>query len=440
MHHPDDAHLERLPRHIIQDCIDQINKGLDYPPPHVRLRAFVAVSSALQRGLDPYKPNNVGTMKTSTTCASHDLVPTSKPQDSTSSSATELVAKSAASSAPLGLQISCTSYGLPHEEGTGSTSYTASIVGYPSPSSSIDLFQTITAMPTYLNFSLEELRLIDYTQGRRYDTASGVISGFGSSKYGGFCLSTGGDPSTLEDFVKTQVEAQIKPRIERLKSTAINKIREIREENSKLFRERQKELDELRATHQACVFRNRGDEDSLLEQRASAIEVANSVPVLAEAILNGTLQPDEVVEQLAEILMKPVDTTPLVQECTETTKTVNSATITENTAVALDPRNREERIQQAKLEILKGRLEWHMTLERIAKEQLKAALAQKSRLEDNVAQHEKLIALQEQKITEQAALLAEQMKNSEQSQNDAEVTRKVLLEEYWRLGRTTPRK
>ena len=48
-------------------------------------------------------------------------------------------------------------------------------------------YQTITFQQPYMNFSLEELRLADYNQGRRYGNANGQGGAFGqSSTFGGF--------------------------------------------------------------------------------------------------------------------------------------------------------------------------------------------------------------------------------------------------------------
>jgi len=52
-------------------------------------------------------------------------------------------------------------------------------------------FQTITCMPAYRNYSVEELRLQDYAQGRRYSNDSGSGGAFGQNTgFGGFGQSS----------------------------------------------------------------------------------------------------------------------------------------------------------------------------------------------------------------------------------------------------------
>ncbi|MCJ1391499.1 Nuclear pore complex protein Nup98-Nup96 [Xylographa bjoerkii] len=59
-------------------------------------------------------------------------------------------------------------------------------------------FQTITFMPPYQKFSLEELRLADYNQGRRYGNSNGQAGAFGTnSGFGGFGQSQSQNNNTL---------------------------------------------------------------------------------------------------------------------------------------------------------------------------------------------------------------------------------------------------
>ncbi|MCJ1432977.1 Nuclear pore complex protein Nup98-Nup96 [Xylographa pallens] len=69
--------------------------------------------------------------------------------------------------------------------GTGGTPFTP--VTEKDGTTLTNHFQTITFMPPYLKFSLEELRLADYNQGRRYGNSNGQAGAFGtSSGFGGF--------------------------------------------------------------------------------------------------------------------------------------------------------------------------------------------------------------------------------------------------------------
>lgn len=61
-------------------------------------------------------------------------------------------------------------------------------------SSSTNLYQTITCMPAYRNYSVEELRLQDYQQGRKQGTGTGA---------GGFGQSTGFGGTTATPFGQT---------------------------------------------------------------------------------------------------------------------------------------------------------------------------------------------------------------------------------------------
>ncbi|KAF2178380.1 hypothetical protein K469DRAFT_600109 [Zopfia rhizophila CBS 207.26] len=71
--------------------------------------------------------------------------------------------------------------------GTASTPFTAFQEKDGSGSTSTQHFQTITFQPQYSNYSLEELRLVDYNQGRRYGNQNGQAGAFGQSTgFGGF--------------------------------------------------------------------------------------------------------------------------------------------------------------------------------------------------------------------------------------------------------------
>ena len=65
----------------------------------------------------------------------------------------------------------------PHKEQEGNTSVT-------------NQFQTITFISPYQGFSLEELRLVDYNQGRKFGNASGQPGAFGTNSFG---TNTGGN-------------------------------------------------------------------------------------------------------------------------------------------------------------------------------------------------------------------------------------------------------
>lgn len=66
--------------------------------------------------------------------------------------------------------------------------------------SSQSLYQTITFQPPYTNYSLEELRLADYNQGKRYGNQNGQAGAFGQSTgFGGFG-STNTNPNTNTGF------------------------------------------------------------------------------------------------------------------------------------------------------------------------------------------------------------------------------------------------
>jgi nuclear pore complex protein Nup98-Nup96 len=74
--------------------------------------------------------------------------------------------------------------------GTGTTPF-APHVEKEQNSTQSNSFQTITAMPAYNKYSLEELRCVDYAQGRKYGNQSGQAGAFGTSTgFGGFGTST----------------------------------------------------------------------------------------------------------------------------------------------------------------------------------------------------------------------------------------------------------
>lgn len=64
-----------------------------------------------------------------------------------------------------------------------------------------NFFQTITAMPQYRNYSLEELRLQDYAQNRK-TSAAAAPGGFGTATTGGF-----GSTATSTPFGQTGTSA-----------------------------------------------------------------------------------------------------------------------------------------------------------------------------------------------------------------------------------------
>ncbi|KAJ8109217.1 hypothetical protein OPT61_g7624 [Boeremia exigua] len=62
-------------------------------------------------------------------------------------------------------------------------------------------YQTITFQQPYQNYSLEELRLVDYNQGRRYGNSNGQGGAFGqSSTFGGFGANNNTNTNTTSGF------------------------------------------------------------------------------------------------------------------------------------------------------------------------------------------------------------------------------------------------
>ncbi|CAI6324982.1 unnamed protein product [Periconia digitata] len=90
--------------------------------------------------------------------------------------------------------------------GTGSTPFQAIQEKEAGTANNNVQYQTITFQPPYQNFSLEELRTVDYNQGRRYGNSNGQAGAFGQSTgFGGFGASnnttatTGGFGSTANN-------------------------------------------------------------------------------------------------------------------------------------------------------------------------------------------------------------------------------------------------
>ena len=70
--------------------------------------------------------------------------------------------------------------------GTGTTPFSPHTEKEPNSAQS-NTFQTISAMPAYNKYSLDELRCVDYAQGRKYGNQSGQAGAFGTSTgFGGF--------------------------------------------------------------------------------------------------------------------------------------------------------------------------------------------------------------------------------------------------------------
>jgi nuclear pore complex protein Nup98-Nup96 len=81
-------------------------------------------------------------------------------------------------------------FGGGQNNGTGSAPFAPHIEKEPNSTGS-NAYQSISAIPAYQKFSLEELRLVDYTQGRKYGNQSGQAGAFGASTgFGGFGSST----------------------------------------------------------------------------------------------------------------------------------------------------------------------------------------------------------------------------------------------------------
>jgi nuclear pore complex protein Nup98-Nup96 len=82
-----------------------------------------------------------------------------------------------------------TSFGgsLPQNNGTASTPFAEHVEKDPASANTQNRYQTISTMQPYQGFSLEELRLADYSQGRKQGNSNGQAGAFGtSSGFGGF--------------------------------------------------------------------------------------------------------------------------------------------------------------------------------------------------------------------------------------------------------------
>ncbi|KAF2493492.1 hypothetical protein BU16DRAFT_619813 [Lophium mytilinum] len=87
------------------------------------------------------------------------------------------------------------SAGREPNNGTASTPFEAVIE--KDGTSGTQHFQTITFQPKYMPYSLEELRLVDYAQGRRYGNQNGQAGAFGqSSGFGGTFGNTNAQTNT----------------------------------------------------------------------------------------------------------------------------------------------------------------------------------------------------------------------------------------------------
>ncbi|KAF1813822.1 hypothetical protein P152DRAFT_457191 [Eremomyces bilateralis CBS 781.70] len=74
--------------------------------------------------------------------------------------------------------------------GTGQTQF--QVTSEKDGASGTAQYQSISFMPPYQNFSFEELRVVDYSQGRKYGNENGQAGGFGKSTgFGGFGAGTG---------------------------------------------------------------------------------------------------------------------------------------------------------------------------------------------------------------------------------------------------------
>ncbi|QDS75063.1 hypothetical protein FKW77_006650 [Venturia effusa] len=72
-------------------------------------------------------------------------------------------------------------------EGTGKVPFTEFTEKDPSATNTTNRYQTITTIDPYKQWSLEELRLVDYAQGRKHGNNNGQAGAFGtSSGFGGF--------------------------------------------------------------------------------------------------------------------------------------------------------------------------------------------------------------------------------------------------------------
>ncbi|KAI9741163.1 MAG: hypothetical protein M1834_002876 [Cirrosporium novae-zelandiae] len=83
--------------------------------------------------------------------------------------------------------------GVPPCEGTGSTPFSPFTDKDGTPGSqTTNHYQSISCMPPYQKYSFEELRLADYTHGRRFGNSNGQSGAFGQSTgFGGFGSNTG---------------------------------------------------------------------------------------------------------------------------------------------------------------------------------------------------------------------------------------------------------
>lgn len=452
----DDRHLSTLPRHIVKSCVEFVHQGAVHPPPDVKVRAFSAVWSAMQRGVDPFDPF-AGTDGAVTGVSSpQDALPASKSQDHHGPIVANTIATIEGSSTAFGSRISREFGGTPQEKGTSSTAFKTFWDRDPGAISAFNLYATMTAMSVYRGFSSEELRLIDYTQGRRFRNDSSETSGFGASEFGGFCFSSSSDdqPKGLqnaEDEINARVmaaRAEIRLRLVKEAKIVIQKradrMREVFERNlkegqakyrEKLNQEHQKELQELEALRLAYQPLNLGDNDAAGStgniQRIRDSGIMNNVPALALELMMQHSESKDLVSELAQILITPIDTSSLYHCCRGSSEEVTVSQVDEDAATSIPSLIRERGILKAKLETLEGRIEWHETLERVAEEKLQAALSRTSQLEGSIIE-------QEQKNAEQEVTLAEQTRRLKQAQLDIEVTRRFLLEEYQRLERSTP--
>ncbi|KAF2400747.1 hypothetical protein EJ06DRAFT_581814 [Trichodelitschia bisporula] len=82
--------------------------------------------------------------------------------------------------------------------GTGSVQFQPHVDKDPGTSTVSNHYQTISTMPNYQGFSLEELRIADYAQGRKFGTQTGQVGGFGASTGfgGGFGSTAAANPTS----------------------------------------------------------------------------------------------------------------------------------------------------------------------------------------------------------------------------------------------------
>lgn len=75
----------------------------------------------------------------------------------------------------------------PPNNGTGVAPFSAFSEKDGATGNQSQQYQTITFMSPYQNYSLEELRVVDYNQGRRYGNQNGQAGAFGQNTgFGGF--------------------------------------------------------------------------------------------------------------------------------------------------------------------------------------------------------------------------------------------------------------